>query len=284
MSANEFPARFVPNFAYGRSLMPLGVPTGAMRAPGSNGLAFAIQSFIDELAHAAGKDPLQFRIDLLSTPPIPVPPPPAAAAGAPAGRGGRGGAPGGGFDAQRMRGVLELVREKSGWGKVSLPKGTGRGVACHFSHRGYFAQVVEATVDSRSRIKVTKVWSAGDVGSQIINPGNAAQQVQGSVIEGLSHAMGWEVTIDKGRTVESNFHQYQPTRISQVPQIQVDFSRATMRRRASGNRRSRRFRRRWRTRSSARQGSASARCRSRSRGSAGRDGRRAPRRPPARHR
>jgi isoquinoline 1-oxidoreductase subunit beta len=224
MSANEFPARFVPNFTYGRSLMPLGVPTGAMRAPGSNGLAFAIQSFIDELAHAAGKDPLQFRIDLLATTPIPIPPPPAPAPGGSAGRGGgRGGAGGGGFNAQRMRGVLELVREKSGWGKVTLPKGSGRGVAFHFSHQGYFAQVVEVTVDNRNRVKVTKVWSAGDVGNQIINPGNAIQQVQGSVIEGLSHAMGWEVTIERGRAVESNFHQYQPTRISQVPPIQVDF-------------------------------------------------------------
>jgi isoquinoline 1-oxidoreductase beta subunit len=217
MNAMEFPARYIANYQYGRTMMPLGVPTGAMRAPGSNGIAFAIQSFIDELAQAAGKDPLQFRIDLLSRTPIPLPPPPA---NAPAGR---GGAPGGGFNPQRMRGVLELVREKSGWG-ASLPKGTGRGVACHYSHQGYFAQVVEVTVDANSRIKVNKVWSAGDVGSQIINPGNAIQQVQGSVIEGLSHAMAWEVTIEKGRAVQSNFHQYQPTRIAQAPAaIQVDF-------------------------------------------------------------
>ena len=221
MNAMEFPGRFIPNYSYGRSMMPLGVPTGAMRAPGSNGLAFAIQSFIDELAFAAGKDPLQFRIDLLSRTPIPLPPP---APGTPAGRGGGGG---GGFNAQRMRGVLELVREKSGWG-APLPKGTGRGVACHFSHQGYFALVVEVAVDPSSRVKVNKVWSAGDVGSQIINPGNAAQQVQGSVIEGLSHAMAWEVTIDKGRAVQSNFSDYQPTRIAQAPAaIQVDFLETT---------------------------------------------------------
>jgi isoquinoline 1-oxidoreductase beta subunit len=223
LSLTEFPARFIPNFAYGRSLLPLGVPTGAMRAPGSNGLAFAIQSFIDELANAAGKDPLQFRLDLLSVTPIPLPPPPTPPAGAPAGRGGRGGAPAG-FNAQRMRGVLELVRQKSGWGTGSLPKGTGRGVACHFSHQGYFAAVVEAAVDAENKIKVKKVWVAGDVGSQIINPGNALQQAQGSVIEGLSHSMGWEITIDRGRTVQTNFHQYQPTRMPQAPpEIEMHF-------------------------------------------------------------
>ena len=127
--------------------MPLGAPTGPLRAPGSNGFAFVVQSFIDELAAAANKDPLQFRLELLANE-QPAPPPAPAPAGAPAGRGGPQQP---GFDGKRMRGVLELVAEKSGWGKTKLPKGTGMGVAFHFSHRGYFAEVVQATVDQGRR-------------------------------------------------------------------------------------------------------------------------------------
>src|SRR6185503_6982470 len=109
---------FVPNYALYQSFIQSHVPTGAMRAPGSNAVAFVVQSFIDEMAHAAGKDPLQFRLDLLSGPLV-VPAPPAA--GAPGGGGGGGGQ---GWDPARMRGVLELVREKSAWGTKKLPAGT----------------------------------------------------------------------------------------------------------------------------------------------------------------
>jgi isoquinoline 1-oxidoreductase beta subunit len=97
-SADEFPARFVANFELHSSVMPLGVPTGALRAPGSNGIAFAMQSFIDELAHAAGKDPVQFRLALLDAAPFAVTPPPAGTD-----------APGPQSDAAPMRGVLKLV-------------------------------------------------------------------------------------------------------------------------------------------------------------------------------
>ncbi len=219
MGATEFPARFIPNYNYGRSLLPLGVPTGAMRAPGSNGIAFVINSFFDELAHAAGKDPLQFRLDLLATTPIPLPPPPTGAPG-----GGRGGFGGPVYNAERMTGVLKLVREKSGWGQRTLAKGSGLGVACHFSHQGYFASVAEVSVDAANKVKVRKVWIAGDIGSQIINPSNATNQAQGSVIEGLSHVMGWAINIDKGRAVEGNFDRYPPARMPQAPpEIQVDF-------------------------------------------------------------
>jgi isoquinoline 1-oxidoreductase beta subunit len=140
MNATEFPSRFVPNFSIDVSVMPSGVPTGALRAPGSNGIAFVMQSFIDELAHAAGKDPVEFRYSILDTPPIALPAP---SPGQPAPPTGGLGAP---FNAKRMRGVLELVAAKSNWGKRSLPKGTGEGVAFHFSHAGYFAEVAEVSV------------------------------------------------------------------------------------------------------------------------------------------
>jgi len=221
LAAGEFPARFIPNYTLFGSTIESKVPTGPMRAPGSNGVAFAIQSFIDELAHAAGKDPLQFRLDLLSQPLV-LPPPPdpnAPGAGRAGGAGGQGGAPNpfGGWDPSRMKGVLELVRDKSGWGKTKLPAGTAMGVAFHFSHQGYVAEVAEVAVDAQKRVKVNRVWVACDIGRQIINPANCQAQIQGSVIEGLSSVMSWEITIKDGAAVQRNFDEYQPVRLRQAP-------------------------------------------------------------------
>jgi isoquinoline 1-oxidoreductase beta subunit len=216
LGPTEFPQRFVPNYALHSSVQPLGLRTGALRAPTSNAIAFVIHSFIDELAHAAGKDAVQFRMDLLNQAP-------AVPAGSPLPQG---------VNAERMKGVLQLVAEKSGWGKRTLPKGTAMGVAFHFSHQGYFAEVAEVTVTSPSatshKVKVNKVWVAADVGSQIVNPSGADNIVQGGVIDGMSELMSQKITVEKGRVVQTNYHQHGMMRLAQAPpEIEVHYLKTT---------------------------------------------------------
>jgi isoquinoline 1-oxidoreductase beta subunit len=199
----QFPGGFIKNYALGQSTMPLGVPTGALRAPGTNAYCFAIQSFTDELAILGGQDPIQFRIDMLKSEAV----------------GMRG------FDPLRMIGVLELVRDKSDWAnRGKLPKGTGKGVAFQFSHAGYFAHVIEVSVSAANKVKVNKAWVAGDVGRQIINQSSSINQAEGAVIDGLSHLMSYEITFAKGRAVEQNFDQYPPMKMKEAPPaIEVHF-------------------------------------------------------------
>jgi isoquinoline 1-oxidoreductase beta subunit len=204
MSDRDFPARFVPHYALVSSVMPLGVPTGALRAPGDNAVCFVVQSFIDELAHAAGKDPLQVRLAMLEKEIAP-----AAAGGNPLAR----------FDPKRMRGVYQAVAAKSGWGKRTFPKGTALGMGGHFCHYGYSAVVAEVRVDANNAVRVAKVFTATDVGRPIVNPSGAIQQVQGSVVDAMSHLMDFEITFERGRAVQSNLHDYTPLRISQTPPV-----------------------------------------------------------------
>ena len=118
-----------------------------------------------------------------------------------------------------MARVLETVAERAGWGKKTLAKGTALGVAFYYSHRGYFAHVAEVSVGADKAVRVHKVWVVGDIGRQVINPSNAENQAQGCVIDGLSQMMTQAITIEKGRTVQSNFSNYQLLRIRQAPPV-----------------------------------------------------------------
>jgi isoquinoline 1-oxidoreductase beta subunit len=205
LSPDEFPARFVPHYLAEMTVLNCGIPMGPWRAPGSCVFSFVFQSFMDELAHAAGRDPLEFRLALLGDRGMVTTP----------------GERPNGYDAARMRGVVALVAEKAGWGSP-LPRGRGRGIAFHFSHRGYFANVAEVTVSREGVLKLDRVVIAGDVGSQIVNPSGADNQVEGSVLDGLSAAYQ-ELDLDRGRIVQSNFHEYALLRITDAPRVEVHY-------------------------------------------------------------
>ena len=216
LGAAEFPARFIANYALDASVMPVGVPTGALRAPTSNGVSFVIQSFIDELALAAGKDPVQFRLELLSNlqPEPPAPPP---AEGRQGGRGGGGGGPA--FDGNRMRGDAGVGGRRIGW-EAPVTKGNGHGrrlplLAPRLLRGGRASHRLPG-----GQVKVDKVWVAGDIGSQIINPLNAENRARGRCWTGS--ARRWpEITIDRGRTVQDNFRNFPLLRITQAPPVEV---------------------------------------------------------------
>lgn len=208
LSGDEFPGRWVDNCLLEQTALECNIPMGPWRAPRSNVLAWVFHSFIDELAHAAERDPLEFRLEIL---------------------GDKGFLPGTGqqgipYDVNRIKHVLQFVAEKAEWGKKTFPRGQGQGIAFHFSHLGYIAQVAEVTVSRAGKLKVDRVVVATDIGAQIVNLSGAENQVQGSVVDGLGALMFQELNIDKGRIVQSNFHDYQMIGIADAPpRIEVHF-------------------------------------------------------------
>lgn len=208
LTGDEFPGRWVPNYHAEATTLVTGVPMGPWRAPGSCVFSWVIQSFIDELAVAAKRDPLEFRLELLG--PDRVVPATGENAGPP-------------YNVTRMRGVVNEVARLADWGK-KLPRGQGQGIAFHFSHRGYFAQVAEVTVAQDGSLKVNRVVNVGDVGAQIINPSGAENQVEGSIIDGLGAAMYQDLNIERGRIVQANFTDYPMIRMPDTPaKIEVHF-------------------------------------------------------------
>ncbi len=206
IGGREFPSRFVPNYRLEKSILSTNVPTSWYRAPSANGFSFVIQSFLDELAHQAKKDPLEFRLSLLGADRV---------------------FPGTGrwdppFDTARMKAVLKLAAEKANWGKKLAPR-FGQGIAFHFSHQGYVAEVAEVNVSLDGTLVVHRIVAAVDVGP-IINYSGAESQVQGSIIDGLSSTWLQELTIENGRVSQSNFHDFPLLRINAAPaQIEVHF-------------------------------------------------------------
>ncbi|HEX3728334.1 MAG TPA: molybdopterin cofactor-binding domain-containing protein, partial [Opitutaceae bacterium] len=183
------------------------IPVGYWRSVGGSQNSFYLESFIDELAHAAGKDPVEFNLALLGDKDLVRP---STGRGQP-------------YNAARMRGVVKLVAEKSGWGQ-KLEKGRGMGLGYYFSHQGYIAEVAEVTVSKDGELKVNRVTAAVDVGSQIVNLSGAENQIQGSIIDGLGTAMYQSLDIAKGRIVQSNFHEYPMIRMPDAPrQIDIHF-------------------------------------------------------------
>lgn len=203
ISASEFPLPLLADTELTQTMLPLLTPCGAWRAPRSNSIAFAVQSFVHELAVAAGRDHVEFLLEILGEPRW-MPP-----------------ANQGALNTGRAASVVKLVAEKAGWGK-SLPKGRGMGLAFYFSHAGHFAEIAEVSVDAQKRITVHKVTVAGDIGP-IINMSGAENQCQGAVTDGLSTMMNLQVGIENGRILEGNFTEYPILRMKDAPEVEVHF-------------------------------------------------------------
>jgi isoquinoline 1-oxidoreductase beta subunit len=195
----------IPNVSLESVVTETPVPLGWMRAVYALQMAFANESFIDEMAVAAGKDPLEYRLHLLAKD-VDVKY----------------------FDTtwrtSRMRNVLQLAAEKAGWSKP-LPAGRFRGVACFGCFSSYAAEIVEISMQN-GEPRVHRVVAVVDCG-RVVNPNILEQQIQGAVIFGLTNALRAQITIDKGRVVQGNFDDYQPIRMSEAPKVEAYFVPST---------------------------------------------------------
>ena len=193
------PVYGIPNYSIEYVMTETPVPLGWMRSVYALQAGFALESFIDELAVAAGKDPLQYRLHLLEKdqdlPYFTTT-----------------------WKTSRMRGVLQLLADKAGWGKTLLA-GRYRGVACFGCFQSYMAEVVEISMEN-AQPRVHRVVAAVDCG-QIVNPSILEQQIQGGVVYGLANALRAKITIEKGRVVQGNFDDYAPLRMEETPVVEV---------------------------------------------------------------
>jgi isoquinoline 1-oxidoreductase beta subunit len=200
--ANRFPAGAVDNYLAEDWSIPSNITVGAFRAPRSNFIAGAEQAFLDEVAEAAGKDPIEFRLELLKR-----------AKAKPVGKDNE-------YDVDRYAGVLELVRDKAGW--ATPPAGTYRGVAAYFCHASYAAHVLDLTIENGKPV-VQKVTSAIDCGV-VVNADAATNMVQGAVIDGIGNALFGAMTFKNGAPEKTNYDKYRMIRMNEAPKaIDVHF-------------------------------------------------------------
>jgi isoquinoline 1-oxidoreductase beta subunit len=185
--AKEIPYA-IPNIRVDWHLAPGGVPTLWWRSVGHSHSAFVVETLIDELAHAAGKDPLEFRRGLLGKQP-------------------------------RVKRVLEFVADKAGWGQPP-PPGQGRGIAVHESFGSYVAHVAEVSVSDAGQVRVHRVVAAIDCGP-VVNPDTIRAQLEGGTAFGLTGALYGEISFEKGRVKQRNFHDYPLLRINEMPAVET---------------------------------------------------------------
>jgi isoquinoline 1-oxidoreductase beta subunit len=200
LNRTDFPAFFIPNFRLEWKLAPTSVPRGWWRSVENSGNFFVIDSFFDELAAAAGKDPLAYRLNVFGEP-----------------RKIKAGD--GQLDVGRRRAVIELAASKAGWGKP-LPRGHGRGLSAYYGYGSFVAQVAEVSVSPSGAVRVHWVTCAIDCGLAI-NPDGVKAQMESAIVFGLSAALKGNITIDNGRVQQSNFSDYPVLRMNEMPSIDV---------------------------------------------------------------